>query len=87
MLARLTQPGAFVGMQRGNAMSHRLPLSAFPPPGTGSGAHGRGWFLLALLALLIAAAAGWVLPARSLLPLENALRVDSPSGLPAEPGP
>ncbi len=68
-------------------MSHRMPLSASPPPGIEPRSGARGWFLLALLALLVAAAAGWVLPARTLRPLEHALRADTHAGSPAEPSP
>jgi hypothetical protein len=68
-------------------MSHRPSLSAVGPLGTQTASNGRTGLLLALLALLLAGAAGWVLPERTLLPLENALRADAGQGISSEPRP
>lgn len=68
-------------------MSHRPSLSAFRPPAGGPAPTGRRALLVALLALVLAGVAGWVLPQRALLPLEDALRADTEESIPAEPQP
>ena len=68
-------------------MSHRPSLSALDSLGTQTVSTGRTGLLVALLALLLAGAAGWVLPERTLLPLENALRADAEQGTSSETGP
>jgi hypothetical protein len=68
-------------------MSHRPSLSALDSLGAQTASTGRTGLLLALLALLLAGAVGWVLPARTLLPLENALRADAEQGISSEPRP
>jgi hypothetical protein len=68
-------------------MPNRPSLSAFPRPGEPSGSHGRIGALVALLALLLAGAAWWILPQRTLLPLENALRAEAGMNAPPEPRP
>jgi hypothetical protein len=68
-------------------MSHRPSLSAVNLVDTQTASTGRIGLLLALLAFLLAGAAGWVLPLRALLPLEHALRVDAGPGISSGPRP
>ena len=68
-------------------MSHRPSLSALDPLVTPAGSAGRIGLLLALLVLLLAGTAAWILPGRTLLPLENALRSDAGPGTSSGPRP
>jgi hypothetical protein len=61
-------------------MSQPSSLSAFRPPSTRTKSAGRPGLLVAILVLLLAGAAAWILPQRSLLPLETALRADGDPG-------
>jgi hypothetical protein len=68
-------------------MSHRSSLSALDSSGSQTVSTGRTGLFVALLALLLAGAAGWVLPERTLFPLENALRADADQGSSSESRP